>query len=793
MRKAASPGFVLITTSVYTLLLLLLLQIFLSGTRESKGPVLLVASAFQLPLPINLPLSALHLSTPSTTISTFPQSQTGRMSRRQCNQKNKHLIHTKLTAAHVKPNPIIQKMSSQDNAESTTDLNNNGVSYTSSSSVLHQADDKNSNSKNKNKNSNEKNLLVSAEKEQEQDKETHQRHSQNDNLLQTSSSPNTTYTSYNTPAMTTAVANPESWNYWGTAYELSQAGLTGVVTGFLVAMFKLSIETVRNLCYEQDILVYYPWLLATIPAFGGAMVGLLLLVGGPMPPGLRGTVQDIDEQQSNLPSTTAKDQFQIQANFFRKSSAAVVTLGTGCSLGPEGPCVELGMNVARACTLLNPKLEMFVEEQQDGTNATILPQRQQQLQLQLQQRKAWNRILLSCGAAAGVAAGFNAPIAGVFFALEIMQNAFTALDNNQSRMNNAKDNPNTSGQQIMLWTSSISMTSTTTITPILISSVLSALVAQAFLGNQLVLVLTQYSLKTPLIELPLYLLLGALSGVTAFLFTYTAKVSQQFFDGDFGPQPVQNIMKTIPDPVKPMIGGLLCGLVGLAFPQILFFGYETLNSLLKNNSLPFTLILTLLGVKTLMTAISAGSGLVGGTFAPSLFLGAMVGAAFQETAAHAIQAWNNIHWEMISSSTTNGVVSTTTMIPQLHLQLQLAGTPAYAMVGAASVLAALFRAPLTASLLLFEVTRNYDVILPLMASAGVGSIVSDILEDTFERRDEMKRRDVDPVSWGDLADSDEELAILLANVEAEEAANIERMSNNVGVDSNSSGDHVKAD
>jgi len=89
------------------------------------------------------------------------------------------------------------------------------------------------------------------------------------------------------------------------------------------------------------------------------------------------------------------------------------------------------------------------------------------------------------------------------------------------------------------------------------------------------------------------------------------------------------------------------------------------------------------------------------------------------------------------------------------------------MVGAASVLAALFRAPLTASLLLFELTRDYDVILPLMASAGVGSLVGDILETKVERlrerrrrRDEdaeeslqeMRRRDQDSVSWGDLAD-----------------------------------------
>lgn len=78
-------------------------------------------------------------------------------------------------------------------------------------------------------------------------------------------------------------------------------------------------------------------------------------------------------------------------------------------------------------------------------------------------------------------------------------------------------------------------------------------------------------------------------------------------------------------------------------------------------------------------------------------------------------------------------------------------TPSNFISSIRSVLAALFRAPLTASLLLFEVTRNYDVILPLMASAGVGSIVGDILEDRFERPNEMQRRDRDPVSWGDLS------------------------------------------
>ena len=79
------------------------------------------------------------------------------------------------------------------------------------------------------------------------------------------------------------------------------------------------------------------------------------------------------------------------------------------------------------------------------------------------------------------------------------------------------------------------------------------------------------------------------------------------------------------------------------------------------------------------------------------------------------------------------------------------------MVGAASVLAALFRAPLTASLLLFELTRDYDVILPLMASAGVASLVGDILDDKLEQsRLHLVPRDQDHVSWGDLSDKEED-------------------------------------
>lgn len=534
------------------------------------------------------------------------------------------------------------------------------------------------------------------------------------------------------PAGSTTNSYPNTvpyWCYWSTAYELTQAGTVGALTGVLVAVFKLSIEAVRSLCYERDLLVQHPALISCIPALGGVVVGLLYVAGrGSFPPGLKGTVQQVMDDHNENKSTM--DILKEQVNFARKSSAAVATLGTGSSLGPEGPCVEIGLNVAKACTSFNravPSREAGISSSSSGTS---LVQKDGLLTIGVSNNKelqrGWNRVLLSAGAAAGVAAGFNAPIAGVFFALEIMQNTFAAIDEEEANAGNFN--------VIVLQ----SLTSTRSITPILLASVLSALISQSLLGNHLILTLTQFTLETPLVELPLYLLLGAMSGLVAFIFTYLAKMSKQFFNGELGNDFVKDGMSNIPDAVKPAIGGLICGLVGIAFPQILFFGYETLNSLLKDGGLPLEVIVALLAVKTIVTATSAGSGLVGGTFAPSLFLGAMLGAAFHEGAIYSLKTM----MDLLHTDSSAALASS---------NLQIAGVPAYAMVGAASVLAALFRAPLTASLLLFEVTRNYDVILPLMASAGIGSIVGDILEDRFEKRDEMQRRDRDPVSWGDLS------------------------------------------
>jgi H+/Cl- antiporter ClcA len=461
-------------------------------------------------------------------------------------------------------------------------------------------------------------------------------------------------------------------------YMLTQAVFIGILSGWLVGIFKLSIDAVRR-CAYGSVLAQTTFLYPLIPAVGGLHVGFLALLGS-FPPGLRGTVQAVDAQSE--PTSRQNDRKGSLA-FLRKAIAAVFTLGTGCSLGPEGPSVEIGMSMSR----------IFINR---------FP-----IEGKFRSKKVRSRLLLACGAAAGVAAGFNAPIAGVFFALEIVQGAFADVDKSQKTLATA-----VSGN----------------ISAILLSSVLSALIAKALLGDHLIFELHEYTLRTPLLELPLYLMLGALSGLVAFAFSQATTIFTSIFDGKAGPARLRRIVEQMPAPAKPVIGGLVCGLVGLVFPQVLFFGYETLNGLLANGSLRTTLLLSLLTVKVGTTAISVGSGLVGGTFAPSLFMGGMVGACF-----------HNIMSSIFQFASGADALRLMAGGPLL----ELADVPAYAMVGAASVLAALFRAPLTASLLLFELSRDYDVILPLMASAGVASLVNDLVEQKFERM----TRDSDATSW----------------------------------------------
>jgi H+/Cl- antiporter ClcA len=504
----------------------------------------------------------------------------------------------------------------------------------------------------------------------------------------------------------------DSTRFRSSTYVIVQAALLGMLSGWFVGIFKLSIDAVRTYSYHRSFLAQekYPFLLALIPALGGLAVGGLRLLGD-FAPGLLGIIE-LSDDKSQEPQSGFVSGMQQQFKSFRKSMAAIITLGSGCSLGPEGPSVEIGLALSRMVVDVFPRAET--------SPAKLVRQ---------------NRLLLACGAAAGVSAGFNAPIAGVFFALEIMQNAFVSVHRKkrEEKDEEVSPGPAVASEREDDDPPSVVTSNSSNISAILLASVLSALISRALVGEHLDFTVGGYAMSTPLLELPLYLLLGATSGMVAFLFSKAAKLAQAVFAGESGPSGLRRGFKRLPLYTKPMLGGLLCGAIGLAFPQILFSGYETLNGLLSNNLLPTSLLLGLLALKIATTALCVGSGLVGGTFAPSLFLGGMVGGAF-----HGV-----VSLLFFQPQQTNGMVL-------VSPALVMSGVPAYAMMGSASVLAAVFRAPLTASLLLFELTRDYNVIVPVMASCGVASVIGDVLE---YRQEERKRRDRDPVSWGDLSDT----------------------------------------
>jgi H+/Cl- antiporter ClcA/CBS domain-containing protein len=394
----------------------------------------------------------------------------------------------------------------------------------------------------------------------------------------------------------------------------------GTGTGLAVVLFRLLIDAIQGWMFEDVVDRLLPlgaWTLLCIPVFGASVVGVIRWRWQELGPSLSSLLADPKALSRTSP---------VRAGV--KAIAAAVSLGTGASLGPEGPSVEIGANIG-----------IFLAQA-----------------LQVSQERL--KLLLGAGAAAGLAAGFNAPIAGVFFALEVVLGTTFAA-------------------------SAVSL--------ILLAAVVSAFIAQVGQGGQPPFLLPAYDVRSPL-ELPLYLGLGLCASVVSIAYKQAIQRSQQFFQGEI---PGLQAMAAVPVALRPVLGGLCLGAIALKFPQVLGVGYETVEAVLRDVQFSLPLLAGLLLAKLAVTAISLGSGFVGGLFAPAMFLGAALGAAYGKALM---------------------LVLPTTFI---------AAPPAYAMVGMAAVLAASARAPLTAILLLFELTQDYRIILPLMAAVGLSVWLGD--------------------------------------------------------------------
>jgi H+/Cl- antiporter ClcA len=259
--------------------------------------------------------------------------------------------------------------------------------------------------------------------------------------------------------------------------------------------------------------------------------------------------------------------------FSRKALAATATLGTGNSLGPEGPSVEAGMSISRL--LMNnsffSQLTMLFGTLDDSEMSEVN---------RVNRKLSRDRLLLACGAAAGVSAGFNAPLSGVFFALEVVQSALSPIGISVS--SNGKKNAGLDGEddvKIATIGGEALASQQINISAILLASVVSALTIQLLLGKELSLKLGAFDFNNPLMELPLYLVLGVMSGVTAATFSGVAQFLKNLFDGKEGPPIVRDTFLSIPKYAKPLIGSVICGIVAIYVPEVLFFGYETLNGL----------------------------------------------------------------------------------------------------------------------------------------------------------------------------------------------------------------------
>jgi CIC family chloride channel protein len=320
-----------------------------------------------------------------------------------------------------------------------------------------------------------------------------------------------------------------------------------------------------------------------------------------------------------------------------KILASSVTIGSGGSAGREGPIVQIG---ATGGSTLGQVLDLSAND---------------------------TRTLLACGAGAGIAATFNAPLGGIIFAVEIILLEFR----------------------------------TRSFIPLVISAVTGTIISHAVLGAEIAFPIKNlYTLSDPLLEMPLYVLLGIVAGFTAMLFIGVLYKFEDAFD-----------RLRMPRYVKPMIGGLLLGIIALLCVEYLGHyhvfgvGYGTMMPILDPSTsgalgtVGMELLLLLAGLallKILSTSLTLGTGGSGGVFAPSLFIGAAVGGAFG--------------------------VAVNLAFPSIHTPYS-----AYALVGMAAVFAGASRATLTAIIILFEMTSNYEIILPLMFACVVSDAVTKIL------------------------------------------------------------------
>ena len=324
-----------------------------------------------------------------------------------------------------------------------------------------------------------------------------------------------------------------------------------------------------------------------------------------------------------------------------KSVASAITIGSGGSVGKEGPIVQIGASFG---STLGQVMRLSSRE-------TI--------------------ILVGAGVAGGISATFNAPIGGIMFALELILPEYSIM----------------------------------TIMPLVVASIISTTVASFFTGSHPSFMIPEYAMESSY-ELAWYALLGLAAGVVSVLFIKLVYGMEDFFDG-----------LKVPVLVKTTAGGLLVGSLGYLcmrlFGSYYVFGVgnDFIDAMLGNHIDLFWVALLMVVLKLLANTVTLASGGSGGIFAPSLFLGAALGGAV-------------------------GIV-VNTLFPETT-----GPASAYAIVGMASIVAGVTGGVLTAIIMVFEMTRDYAIMLPLMLSSVIAYFTAKTIHRETMYTEKLTRRGI---------------------------------------------------
>ncbi len=412
-----------------------------------------------------------------------------------------------------------------------------------------------------------------------------------------------------------------------------QACAVGIITGGGAIVYDALIHLVQGIALGADThplhaLPELPWYrILLVPTLGGLAVGLVAVL------------RPRDAQGHGVPEVIesvalGNGKFRWQTALVKSASSAL-TIGSGGSVGREGPIVHIGASLGSVL----------------GQVLKVPP----------------NRLptLAGCGVAGGIAAAFNSPIAGAFFALEVVIGNFAMP----------------------------------AFGPVILSSVLATVVSRAYFGDHPAFVVPAYTLLNTW-ELPFYLGLGIVCGLGGLVF-------MSLLDR------LEKEAKRIPLPetLKPALGGFLVGGLILIAPHVYGTGHGTMDIILRGG-LDWSYLLLLFPIKIAATSLTLASGGSGGLFFPALYLGAVLGSLCGMVVGAAFPA--------------------------------IAGpSGGYALVGMAAFLASLVHCPLTAFLLLFEITADYHIILPLMVSCTVSTVVAKLFREESIYTLQILRRGID--------------------------------------------------